>query len=174
MPVAFQKILFLVTRTVAWTGMLFLLGAMMVTTTDIILRKINTEGIFGAIDLVQLMIVAAAYLSIPHAFMTKSHVAVTILSDQMPKRAAALTGLAGMALSCAFMFSIAWFGYDQAALQHDYGDISQTLGLPMLYYWIPLLFGAGLAAFVTMALSVDYLRRFLTGHEPAAVKEGLQ
>ncbi|RED45762.1 TRAP transporter small permease [Aestuariispira insulae] len=164
----FHRLLFLITRAVAWIGMLFLLGAMFVTTADIILRKINTEGIFGTIDLVQLMIVAAAYLSIPHAFMTKSHVAVTILSDRMPARLAALTGLVGMGLSCAFMFSIAWFGYDQAAMQHEYGDISQTLGVPLIYYWIPLLFGAGLAAFVTLVLSLEFVVGLLTGGDESA------
>lgn len=58
--------LFYITKYIAWLGMLFLLAAMFITTMDIILRKINGEGIYGTIDLVQLMILSAAYLSIPH------------------------------------------------------------------------------------------------------------
>ena len=168
----FDHMLFLVTRSVAWIGMIFLMGAMMVTTVDIILRKVNSEGIFGTVDLVQLMILGAAYLSIPHAFKTKSHVAVTLLTDQMGPRLAGLTAVLGMLLSALFMSAIAWFGYDQAALQQEYGDISITLGLPMIYYWIPVLVGAALSGFVAVFAALQALVLLNEGGAAASVEGG--
>ncbi|KKJ76769.1 hypothetical protein WH95_11615 [Kiloniella litopenaei] len=141
-------------KYVTWVAILFLLGAMLITTVDVVLRKINNAGIYGTIDLVQLMIMSAAYLSIPYAFMKKSHVAVSILSERMPEKAAALCQALGMVLCVIFMSAIAWFGFEQAEQQHQYGDISITLGLPMIYYWIPVLTGSVLSAIVSVRLLI--------------------
>ncbi len=137
-------------KYVAWVAILFLLGAMLITTVDVVLRKIDNVGIYGTIDLVQLMIMSAAYLSIPYAFMEKSHVAVSILSERMPEKMAALCQALGMVLCAIFMSAIAWFGFQQAEQQSQYGDISITLGLPMVYYWIPVLVGSALSAIISV------------------------
>ncbi len=159
----FNKTLFQVTKHVAWLGMLFLLGAMLVTTVDVVLRKVDNQGIYGTIDIIQLMILAAAYLSIPHAFMSRSHVAVSVVSDMFSRRLAAFTQLIATALSCAFMLAIAWHGFAQAMMQHQYGDISITLGIPMIYFWIPVLSGAALSGVVTLHIGAETLYTIITG-----------
>lgn len=152
-----------ITKYVAWLGMFFLLAAMLTTTIDVVLRKADNEGIYGTIDLIQLTIVSAAYLSIPHAFMTKSHVSVSILSDMMAPRFAALSQLLATFLGFCFMLAIAWFGYAQAQMQNEYGDISITLGIPMIYYWAPILFGSALSAVVSVFIAVEQFPIILTG-----------
>lgn len=142
-------------KYVAWIGVLFLLGAMLITTIDVVLRKIDNAGIYGTIDLVQLMIISAAYLSIPYAFMKKSHVAVAILSERMPEKIAIFCQALGMLFCVVFMCAIAWFGFLQAEQQHQYGDISITLGLPMIYYWIPVLLGSSLSGLVSIGLLIN-------------------
>ncbi|MFD2207082.1 TRAP transporter small permease [Kiloniella antarctica] len=151
------------TRYVAWLGMFFLLAAMIITTVDVVLRKVDNQGIYGTIDLIQLMIVSAAYLSIPHAFMTKSHVSVSILSDMMAPRYAALSQVLATFLSFCFMLAIAWFGYAQAQMQSEYGDISITLGIPMIYYWVPVLLGSALSAAVTVCIAAEQFPIILNG-----------
>lgn len=150
-----NRYLLIVTRWCAWTGMAFLLGAMAITAADIALRKIDGQGIFGAVDLVQLMIMGAAYLSIPHGFMTRSHVSVSVVVDHFSRRGAALSNVLAAVLATGFMFAIAWFGYEQAAMQAEYGDVSLTLGLPKTYYWTPLLVGSSLSALVCVHLALQ-------------------
>jgi len=128
-----------------------------------VMRKIDNQGIFGAVDIVQLMIMAAAYLSIPHGFMTRSHVAVSVVVDMFSRRAAALSGALASILATGFMFAIAWFGFSQAAMQAEYGDVSLTLGIPKTYYWIPLLAGSALSAVVSLFLTVRSLIIVMTG-----------
>ncbi|MCZ4282420.1 TRAP transporter small permease [Kiloniella laminariae] len=142
------------TKYTAGLGMLFLLGAMLITTSDVILRKMDGAGIYGTIDLIQLMILSAAYLSIPQTFMSGSHVAVSIITDRLPLRPAALFQLIGALLSCCFMFAIMVFSFTQAQMQNEYGDISMTLGLPMIYYWIPLVIGSALSVLVALHLCI--------------------
>ena len=158
-----NKALFQITKYVAWLGMAFLLGAMFITSTDVVLRKVDSAGIYGTIDLIQLMIISAAYLAIPHAFMNRSHVAVSIAADLFSRRGLALCNLIAAILACVFMIAIAWNGYSQARTQYQYGDISITLGLPMIYYWVPLLFGAGLSALVTLHMAIESIYTIITG-----------
>ena len=160
-----KKILTPLTKYVAWVGILFLIAAMIITTTDVVLRKVDNEGIYGTIDIIQLMIMSAAYLSIPYAFMSNSHVAVSILSDQMSIRWAAFSRLIACVLGFVFMCSIAWFGFAQAEMQNQYGDISMTLGIPMIYYWIPVLLGSALSGLVTLFLAFEALSPLITGTE---------
>lgn len=159
----FNKYLLFITRWCAWIGMGFLLAAMLVTTADILLRKLNSQGIFGAVDIVQLMIMSAAFLSIPYGFMTHSHVAVSVIVDHFNRKGTALTNLLAALLATGFMLAIAWFGWEQAALQAGYGDVSLTLGIPKIYYWIPLLSGAALSTIVCIYMSIEALRVIITG-----------
>ncbi len=167
----FNSKLFYITKYVAWLGMLFLLAAMVITTTDIILRKINGEGIYGTIDLVQLMILSAAYLSIPHAFICRSHVAVSVFADMLSIRILAICNLLAAILGCVFMAAIAWHGFEQASMQHRYGDISITLGIPLILYWIPLLFGAAISALVTINIAIGNIYTIITGKGALSLEE---
>ncbi|WP_020592980.1 TRAP transporter small permease [Kiloniella laminariae] len=157
-----HKILGCVTKYTAGLAMLFLLGAMLVTTADVILRKLDGAGIYGTIDLIQLMVLSAAYLSIPQTFMSGSHVAVSIITDRLSQRPAALFQLIGALLSCCFMFAIVIFSFAQAKMQHEYGDISMTLGLPMIYYWVPLVIGSALSVLVALHLGITSFYSLIT------------
>ncbi len=159
----FNRILFTVCRVTAWVGMVFLLGAVLVTTTDVVLRSIGHEGIFGYVDIVQLMVMAAAYLSIPYGFLSNSHVSVSIVVDHLGRRTTALTKLLACLCATGLMSAIAWFGYEQAIMQMQYGDISMNLGIPKIYYWIPLLYGSALSGLVCIHMSIEALYGVVTG-----------
>jgi TRAP-type C4-dicarboxylate transport system permease small subunit len=159
----FNRILFAVSRWTAWVGMIFLMGAMAVTTVDVILRKVDNAGIFGAVDVVQLMIMGAAFLAIPYGFLSRGHVAVSLVVDQFGRRGTAAANLLAALLGAGLMGAIAWFGLDQAIMQAGYGDVSLTLGIPKTYYWIPLLTGSALSALVCVHMAVEAGYTLVTG-----------
>jgi TRAP-type C4-dicarboxylate transport system permease small subunit len=151
------------TRYAAWIGMLFLLCSVLLTTIDVILRKVDGEGIYGAIDLVQLMIMYAAFLSIPYTFMKRAHVAVSVITDRMSQRMISLTEVLGTVLGFGFMGAVGYFGFLQTLQQMEYGDVSMIFGMPMIYYWIPLLIGSLLSALVCCQICLESLYSFVTG-----------
>ena len=171
MILLFNRILFNLTKYTAWVGMLFLLGAVFITTVDVILRKVDGEGIYGAIDLIQLTIMSVAYLSIPFTFMNRAHVAVSMVTDRFSRRGQSATQVLAMVLATLFMVAIAYYGYAQAMQQAEYGDVSMIFGLPMLYYWIPLIFGSVLSCIVTIHVAVESLYVILTGQSGQTLTE---
>lgn len=143
-------------RVVALAGFACLAGAALVTCADILLRQAG-GAVVGVVDLVQLLVMAGAYLAIPYAFLQDGHVAVDLVTARLPTRAAALCRALGALLGLALMLAIARYGLDAALQQHAYGDRSHTMGIPILWYWTPLLIGAALSVLATGRIVVREL-----------------
>ncbi len=146
-----------------------LVVAVLVTTGDVILRKLAGISFDGNVDITQLMVMTAAFAAIPYAFVTGGHVAVPLLAERLPPRAQTVLLLMAALLSCAFMSAIAWFGYFKAMEEWGYGDRTLTLGLPKIWFWLPLLLGSGLSAVYTALAAVRHgLALFSRGGSAAA------
>jgi TRAP-type C4-dicarboxylate transport system permease small subunit len=130
------------------------LAAGIVTVADIGLRSVTGRGILGTTDIIQLLIMAAAFCAIPYGFFADSHVAVDLLMGGLSPRAVAAIKAVSALLGAAVLAGIAYFGGHQAVIEAGYGDKSSTIDIPKTYYWIWLVGGcaASAAAAVTVAL----------------------
>lgn len=127
-----------------FAGVLAYAAAALLTVGDVIGRQLGMP-IVGVVDLVQLFVLGGAWLVIPYAFLTGAHVGVDLLVNAMP---AALRGalrvIAGAA-AVALLAAMLVYCYEAFQQQMLYGDTSQQLGIPIIYYWLPLLAGVGLS-----------------------------
>lgn len=137
----------------AGVGVAAYAAAMLLTVADVVGRRFGAP-IVGVIDLVQLAVLAGAWLVIPYAFLVGAHVGIDLLVEHAPARLArvlrAVAGLAGAVL----VGLVLWGSLGAARQQMTFGDVSQQLGIPIVWYWAPLLAGAALsivAALVTIA-----------------------
>lgn len=136
----------------AVTGVAAYAAAALFTVGDVIGRQIGMP-IPGVIDLVQLCVLGGAWLVIPYAFLTGAHVGVDLLVDSFPraleKLLRVIAGLAAIAL-LGLMFNYCYDTFQQKLM---FGDRSQQLGIPIFYFWIPLLYGVALSI-VAAALAI--------------------
>ena len=138
--------------------------AALVTVADVIGRRVGLP-IDGVVDLVQLAVMAGTWLVMPYAFMTGAHVGVDFLVTALPRRAAiALRGVAAAA-AFALLALMLWQGFETYRVRTMFGDRSQQLGIPIAWYWYPLL--AGLAASL-LGVALALGTRARSGEEPAA------
>ena len=169
-----------VARWLASAGVFFLLGAMLVTMSDVVLRLVARMSAYffdaplnlivpGIVDITQLLVIAVAYLAMPYAFLTGSHVSVDLVTDRFPPRLLAVVRAGGALLSLCFMAAVTWYGAQAALQQYGYGDASHTIAIPILWYWTPLLIGAALSVVATALLIAGYLAR---AFEENAMKRG--
>jgi TRAP-type C4-dicarboxylate transport system permease small subunit len=138
----------------AFFGVCVLGLATLALMADIAMRRSIGVSITGIVDLTQLAQMFCVSLAIPMAFLRESHVGVEFITDPLPK--GWLVGVKAFAhlAGAAFMAAIAWYSLKQAAIQVDQGDKSQTLGLPVAIYWVPLVAGAALSAAASILLAV--------------------
>ena len=145
-------------RATAVFGVACLMAAGLVTVADIVLRFFG-GAVPGAVDLVQLFVMATVFAAIPWAFFSDGHVSVDLLSDAFPASVQRALRLAAALAAAGVMALILVYGWQAAALQARFGDVSQNLALPMAWYWAPLLVGAALSILACLIAAVEALRR---------------
>lgn len=138
----------------AFTGVLLLMTAMLVVMADIVARKWFGYSIRGTIDIQQLAQMACVFFVLPLAFLREANITVDFITDRMPARMQSVLRCTVQVLCALMLAAIAWFSAEQAAMQIRSGDRSQTLGIPLVLYWVPMLAGTVLAVAATLLLAL--------------------
>ncbi|WP_054309755.1 TRAP transporter small permease subunit [Mesorhizobium sp. 1M-11] len=139
-------------------GIVMLAGAIALVVVDIVRRRLLGGSVIGVIDITQLCVMAAAFWSIPYAFSKKSHVAVDFLAMDNAPRLRMFLAIVSALLSLGLLGLILWLAWARAMDTWSSGDISQDLGIPMIWYWGFLL--SGLAA-ALVAVAAAFLREMI-------------
>ncbi|WBU63600.1 TRAP transporter small permease [Paracoccus aerodenitrificans] len=121
-------------------GVLSYCTAALISVADVIGRRIGTP-VAGVVDLVQLFIMAGAWLSIPWGFAVAAHVGVDFLLEAMPSKLGRLLRLLAAISAILLMALIFAECIPTYRMQVMLGDKSQQLGIPIAFYWLPLLGG---------------------------------
>ncbi len=152
-------------RRLVWVlavvGVLAYSAAAVVTVADILGRRIGLP-IDGVVDLVQLFVVAGAWLVMPFAFMTGAHVGVDFVVNALSRRARRTLNLISAVVAFVLVALMLWQGVATFVVRAAYGDKSQQLGIPISWFWYPLLIGLA-AALVGVVLGLQTVWR--AGHE---------
>ncbi len=140
-------------RWLAAAGIALLMLMTLVLMADISTRRTLNFAILGTIDLTQLAVMLAVFFALPLTFLHEANVNVDFFTNRLPPRALAALNCVVTLLSAALLIAIAWFSLVQARIQFAQGDKSMTLGIPMLVYWAPMLFGTTLSILATLLVA---------------------
>lgn len=135
-----------------------LLVAVALTVADIVLRTVSTLTVEGLTDIVTLCTMIGAMLAIPYGFATDQQVSIDVFTSRMSERTQHWLRLLAALLGAVFLAGVFWFSTLQAITEWGYGDRSQSIGIPMIWYWLPLLAGIAIAALVNLQLVLRLLR----------------
>lgn len=136
----------------AAAGVLAYGAAALVTVADVLGRRVGLP-IDGVVDLVQLLVMAGTWLVMPYAFMAGAHVGVDLLVASLPRGPALLLRALAAAAAFALLALMLWQGFETFRVRTMFGDRSQQLGIPVAWYWYPLLLGLS-ASLLGVALAL--------------------
>lgn len=145
------------TRLFAGVGVAALAVAIGLVVVDVVWRRIGSQSLIGAVDLTQLCVMAAAFLSIPYAFMRGAHVTVDLFASRFGPRLTRALDAMGAALSAGLVGFLLYLSWGRAMEQLRYGDVSQDLAIPMIAYWGFVLLGFALSALAAFSLFLERL-----------------
>lgn len=140
----------------ALAGMAVLAIAIAVVLADIVLRNTINMAVLGTVDITQLCVMACAFWAIPFAFTRAGHVRVEVGESLMSPRLRHGLDAAAAILGAVFVALIGLYGWDAARLAMTYGDLSQTIGIPMIWYYAALLSGCALSILATLAVALRH------------------
>ena len=147
----------------AGVGVLAYCAAALVSVADVLGRRVGLP-VVGVVDLVQMFVIAGAWLSIPWGFTAGAHVGVDFLLDQMPSRLSRGLRLVAALAAMGLMALVLWKCWHTFGMQMMMGDRSQQLGIPIAFYWLPLLVGAAAAMLAAATVAL----RLLSGRAVAS------
>lgn len=128
------------------------------TMIDIVLRSVSDMTVFGLVDIVQLCVMVGAMMAIPYGFVADQHVSIDIFTSRLPARVQAGLRIFSALLGAIFLAGVFWFSFAQMRVEYGYGDRSMSIGIPMVWYWIPLLASVALSAVANLYLIIVELR----------------
>lgn len=147
------------TRRCAYAGVSLLLLCAAFNVGDIATRRSINLSIVGMVDVTQLMVMSCAFLCIPFTFMREAHIDVDFVVDHFSARLReAVMGLWSLT-GAIFMGIVTWFAGVAALQAYANNDQSTTIGVPIVWYWMPLLFGCALSMLACAALTVRHWAR---------------
>lgn len=160
-------------RAAAWVmtraAALCLFAMMLVTLADVILRQTIDLPVFGNVELVQFALVGVVYLALPETFLRSEHVTVDVIDLAVGPRLRALLRTLAAAGCLVFLVAMAWRMVPAAADTLEFGDSTMDLGVPLIWYWAPMILGvAGGAAGMAFVLVHEALAVFDGGTPPGA------
>lgn len=142
----------------AYIALIFVTLAALMTCLDVVLRQTPMGSpIRGLIDLTQLMVMYAVFFSIAYGFARQSHVAVTALTESLPIQIDRALRILWWLVSVGVLTVLSYAAFNQARLVFSYGDVSQNIRIPMIWYWIPVVAGLLLSALGSLWAVADVL-----------------
>jgi TRAP-type C4-dicarboxylate transport system permease small subunit len=133
-------------------------AAALVTVADIVGRRFG-YAVNGVVDLVQLFVTAGTWFVIPWAFVAGAHVSVEIFIARLPRAARRALAATAALLAAGILVLMLRYGWAAFGIQSRLGDRSQQLGIPIAFYWWPLLAGQAACLLALACVLARLLRR---------------
>jgi len=127
-------------RLCGWLAGVSLAAMMLITVADVVLRAVANKPIRGTFEIVELLLACTFFLALPAAFLRDEHIVVDIVDGAAPRWVPALKRFS-LALAVGLLAAMAWQGWIAARDAVAFNDVTSDLGLPRLWYWIPVLAG---------------------------------
>ena len=154
-------------EALVFVGMVSLTVTVAVSMIDIVGRKLFSGfTVTGMDDIVPLTVMTCVCLAMPLTYLREGHVGVEFVTDKLPPRLLAALKLAVALLNFAFVLALAWFAWRQAGQQIANGDVSNTLAIPIAFFWTPLLVGLAVSVFACLLLIARFAVQAATGRDP--------
>lgn len=142
----FNRLLRRLSTFAAYLAAAALSVSVLVTVADIVLRRTVNMPVTGVVDITQLAVMWAAFCSIPVAFHLDNHISVVMLTDRLPAGVRARVYAVGTLFGSALLMSASLMAAAKGYQEYLQGDRSMILGIPLIWYWMPVVVGFALSA----------------------------
>lgn len=139
-----------------YAAFLSIMVMVVVTLADIFLRQFD-QSVFGAmtnalppsvpgvVDLVEAMVIMAAFMAIPVVFLDQKHIGVEVVTDMLNTKVQKVLSALAVVLSGAFMVVCTLTGWGKIWSQKSVGYTSPTIGIPIWWFWVAITIGSALS-----------------------------
>ena len=158
-----MRVIEIIARSLRIAAAIALAAMMAVTIVDVTMRNTINELVLGGVELVELTLVLTVFLALPETFLRNEHVTIDAIDLLVSPRVVKVLRCIGAFLTLLLLVLLAWRMVLPAIDTVTMGDLTSDLGIPLIWYWLPLLIG-GIASVATAAAMA--VRELGAGAEP--------
>jgi TRAP-type C4-dicarboxylate transport system permease small subunit len=131
-------------RILGWAAAAFLVAMVLLTVADVLLRAFFSYPIRGMLELMELGLACTIFIALPAVFLREEHLVVDVL------RSRKILDVIAAVVSLVVLAGMGWYMLPIARNMYEFGDVTSDLSIPRIWYWVPVLFGVGASAVVTL------------------------
>ena len=144
-------------------AVLMVLAMVLLTITDVSMRKFVDKPMTGVTEMVELALGVAFFFALPGVFWRCAHITMDIIDDHWPQWRSALQRVA-TAFNALVLVVLVWHMWQPMLDVIAFGDTSADLQIPKIWFMAPAWMG------ILFSLLVVMLQMWM-GTEPAAAKD---
>lgn len=148
-------------RLMSHVAAIALLGMVAINVADVGLRSTVNTPIFGAYEIVELLLAAVAFLVIPEAFLREGHITVELIDQVVGPRAVAWLKVTGMFATVVFLGLLTWAMIQPALDMITFDDVTFNLHMPKIWDGAFVLAGIGAATVAALVMFVKSITQAL-------------
>jgi len=160
----FSKKLGLLSTWLSYVGAVVLFALMCLTAVDVACRYLFNAPILGVFEITEFMVLIVIFSFLASSQSYKSHVAVDLVIELLPKRFQRYIDLVNHAICLILMGLITWMGVTKALELRAVGEASPNLHIPAYPFAFYLVLGC-LVMCIELLRSVIQLIFFSHGEE---------
>ena len=149
-----KRLMSIAVRGLDSAAVLALLVMMMLTTSDVILRKLVNKPILGVTELVELALGVAVFVAIPGVFARGANIAVDMIDQWLPAWSSVLKRISAV-LAVVVLALFTWHMWQPMKDVISFGDTSSDLQIPKIWFMGPA--WAGIAVALAIAVVVLFV-----------------
>jgi TRAP-type C4-dicarboxylate transport system permease small subunit len=144
-------------------AVLMVLVMVMLTITDVSMRKFVDKPMTGVTEMVELALGVAFFFALPGVFWRCAHITMDIIDDHWPQWRSSLQRVASV-FNAVVLVVLVWHMWQPMLDVISFGDTSADLQIPKVWFMAPAWMG------VLFSLLVVMLQMWM-GTEPAAAQD---
>ena len=144
-------------------AVLMVLVMVLLTITDVTMRKFVDKPMTGVTEMVELALGGAFFFALPGVFWRCAHITMDIIDDHLPQWRLALQRVATV-FNAIVLVVLVWHMWQPMLDVISFGDTSADLQIPKIWFMAPAWLG------ILLSLLVVMLQMWL-GTEPASAKD---
>lgn len=140
--------------TLAWIAGATMVGMMLVTVVNMVLRRVYAKPFSGTYEVVGWLAGITAAFALGYTQVHRGHVAIDLVVARFSARVRALVTSAIALVSTGLFVAVSWRMFAYAARAAQVGSLSETMKVPFYPYAYMVALGC---ATLTLALAVDFI-----------------
>ena len=148
-----------VVNKIGLLGAFTMIGLMILTVADVILRKFFNAPILGSYEITEFLLVVLVFFAIPWAALKKANVKVDLIVGKFSERVQAVLSSVTCFLSLVVTAFFGWYTIPQAIYMLRLNRVSEMLDIPFFPFYFVVAFGFFILMFVLLANLIEFVQK---------------